>query len=461
MKNKYFQKLNCFKAYDVRGRLGHELNGSIAFKIGCAIVVGLEAESVVIGFDARESSPELARELQRGAQQMGAQVFKIGLSGTEEMYWAVNEFNADVGVQVTASHNPIEYNGMKIVKSGSRPLSGNEFARIKNLAQTGLFNKRSQFGFVQERAYESKIAYINKILSFVDLTCLKPLKIIINSGNGASGPTFETLTNILNKRNVSTNFVHINGNPDSRFPNGIPNPLIEKNWAATGYPVSDLGADFGVAFDGDFDRCCFFDDTGAFIPVEQIIGLLSSIILYREKGASIVHDSRVVWNIMDVIKRSGGVSEISRTGHAFFKAKMREKQAIYGGEMSAHHYFRDFAYCDSGFIPFLLIWEFLSMSEIKISDILADRNKKFYSSGEINFRVSDPKLCFIEVKSKFLDQVVKFNEIDGLAMEFEQFRFNLRESDTEPLVRLNVESIDDINLLKEKTILISNLIRGF
>ena len=331
------QALTCFKAYDVRGKLGEELNKEIAYRIGRATAQTLNANTLALGYDARETSPELAREVAKGVCDNGTDVLDIGLAGTEEIYAAVSEFGACSGIEITASHNPIEYNGMKIVKHGSQPLSEVEFSSIKSLAEKNNYISSKRPGMMADKRISARKSYIEKVMGFVDLRSLQPLKIVINSGNGAAGPTVDALKQKMEEESVKTNFVYANHNPDSLFPNGIPNPLLKANRSLTTDFVISEKADFGVAFDGDFDRCFLFDDLGNFIPGEYVVGLLSEVFLSKEKGATIVHDPRVIWNTMDVVNQYGGLAVSSKTGHAFVKAAMRDNNAIYGGEISAHH----------------------------------------------------------------------------------------------------------------------------
>ena len=376
----------------------------------------------------------------------------------EEVYAAVEEFDACAGIEVTASHNPIDYNGMKIVRRSSQPLTEQEFRIIKELAEDKRFVQPQQKGLVINKKELARAAYIRKVLGFVDFSSLKPLKIVINSGNGAAGPTLDAITKKLNEKSVKTNFIFVNHDPDSSFPNGIPNPLLEENRSSTANAIITERADFGVAFDGDFDRCFFFDHLGNFVPGEYVVGLLTEIFLNKEKGATIIHDPRVIWNTIDVVSKCNGQAFTSKTGHAFVKAAMRNMDAIYGGEMSAHHYFRDFAYCDSGVIPFLVVWEHLSSSNLSILELISDRKKRFPSSGELNFTVSNAASCIRRVHNYFALMATSIDERDGLSMSFDTWRFNLRKSNTEPLVRLNVETRGDNQLLKEKTNQLQNLI---
>ena len=443
--------LTCFKAYDIRGRLGEELNEDIAYSVGRSTAQTLKAKTVALGFDARETSPSLAQAVAKGICDSGADVLDIGFAGTEEIYAAVCTLNTDAGIEVTASHNPIDYNGMKIVKQGSQPLSEQEFLNIKHLAEETIFVSPKSPGKIFNRVTIAREAYIDKILSFVNLQNLKPLKIVINSGNGAAGPVIDALNKKLKQRDVSTSFVYVHHQPDASFPNGIPNPLLEENRSVTADAIVREQADFGVAFDGDFDRCFLFDHRGNFIPGEYVVGLLSEVFLSKKRGAKIVHDPRVIWNTMDVVASLNGQSVLSKTGHTFVKATMRKHEAIYGGEISAHHYFKDFAYCDSGMVPWLMIWQLLSERQSSLSDLITKRKNFFPSSGELNFMVADAEKCLQRVKDSLLSDASFIDELDGLSMSFENWRFNLRRSNTEPLIRMNVETRGDQTLLAEKT----------
>ena len=378
--------------------MGEELNFDVAYKIGRATAQSLNSKTVAVGFDARATSPGLADMVVKGICDSGADVFYIGLAGTEEMYAGVTEFEACAGIEVTASHNPIDYNGMKIVGYGSKPLSDDEFGRIKDLAEDSNFFQSQQVGAVLDKKEVARAAYVEKVLGFVDFSKLRPLKIVINSGNGAAGPTVDAINKKLKEKGVETNFVFVHHDPDSTFPNGIPNPLLEENRSSTVNAVIEENADFGVAFDGDFDRCFLFDHSGEFIPGEYVVGLLAKIFLNKEKGATIIHDPRVIWNTINVVGKSGGKAIASKTGHAFVKASMRNNNAIYGGEMSAHHYFRDFAYCDSGIIPWLLVWEYLSTSKLSLSELILEHKNCFPSSGELNFKVPNAATCIEKFK---------------------------------------------------------------
>jgi len=436
-----YEELTCFKAYDIRGEIDININEAIAYRVGRSVAQHFNSKSIVVGFDARETSPAFAKAVGQGIMDAGSNLIDIGLAGTEEMYWAVSNFSASAGIVVTASHNPINYNGMKIVKSGSRPLNDNEdFKAIKNLAETEKWAKTNNKGSHLDYSNQARSDYVTKVLSFVNRNKLKPLKIVINSGNGAAGPTFDAIEKKLNTNNPKIEFVRVDHTPDSTFPNGIPNPLLHENHHKTADIVKNVGADFGVAFDGDFDRCFFFDETGKFVPGEYLVGLLASIFLEKEQGATIVHDPRVIWNTQDIVSQKGGKAEQSKTGHAFIKQTMRKHEAVYGGEMSAHHYFRDFAYCDSGMIPWLLVAELISIKNQSLGDLVKDRVSSFPSSGEINFKVKDADNSISSVLENYQSQAKTLDKTDGFSLIIDDWRFNLRKSNTEPLVRLNIES---------------------
>ena len=432
--------LKCFKAYDIRGELGIDFDTHIAYRIGRAVGEHFGVGHVIIGRDARETSPELATMVARGVCDSGASVLDIGMAGTEEMYWAVTEFGAIAGVEVTASHNPINYNGLKIVKSGSRPLDDlADFQVIQRLAERAEWDEGIGTLTVEDISSEARVKYVKRVLSFISIDNIRPLRIVVNCGNGAAGPTFDAIAAALSRSGAQIDFICVHHQPDHSFPNGIPNPLLPENHAVTAEVVKKERADFGIAFDGDFDRCFFFDRIGRFIPGEYIVGLLASIFLDKEEGAKIVHDPRVVWNIKDTVYQKGGVAVQSKTGHAYIKKTMRMHKALYGGEISAHHYFRDFAYCDSGMIPWLLLTELISVSGLSLTDWVDDRFKKFSSSGEINFTVQDVDKTIRDIVAGYYSRAISIDETDGHSLAFEDWRFNLRKSNTEPLLRLNVE----------------------
>ena len=453
--------LNCFKAYDIRGRLGVDLDEKIAYRIGRAFAQALPASKVVIGRDCRASSQTLTQAVIAALLDEGVEVLDLGLAGTEEMYHATTHFAADGGITVTASHNPIDYNGMKIVRRGSAPLdSATGLSAIRTLAERGDFGPEKSGGQHRDVSAEARSAYVERVLSFVDVTALKPLTVLVNAGNGTAGPTFDAIAAGLDRLGAPLRFVRLHHTPDGSFPHGIPNPLLPENRPMTADAVVAAGADLGVAWDGDFDRCFFFAHTGAFIDGEYIVGLLAEVFLAKEPGARIVHDPRVVWNTRDIVAASGGVAVQSRTGHAFVKQSMRDTKAVYGGEMSAHHYFRDFVYCDSGMIPWLLIVELISRRGMTLADLVAGRQAAFPSSGEINFHLPDPPAAIARVRARFEPGATAIDETDGLSLEMGEWRFNLRSSNTEPVVRLNVESRGQADQLQPRVAAISALLQS-
>ena len=451
--------LTCFKAYDIRGKLGVDLDTGIARRIGHGFATALDARRVVLGRDIRASSQDLADAVAEALIAEGVEVLDLGLAGTEEMYFAVTHFGADGGIEVTASHNPMDYNGMKMVREGSAPLgSASGLEAVRLAAEAGDFGPGKPGGQRRDVADQARAAYVARLMEFVDVPALRPLKIVVNSGNGAAGPTFDALAAALESAGAPLEFIRLHHAPDGSFPNGIPNPLLPENQPVTGNAVRDAGADMGIAFDGDFDRCFFFDETGAFIDGEYIVGLLASAFLAREPGAKIVHDPRVVWNTQDIVAQADGTAIQSRTGHAFLKAALREHGAVYGGEMSAHHYFRDFVHCDSGMIPWLLVAELMGRSNLPLSALVAERRAAFPSSGEINFVVIDPDAARARVEAAFAPEARGRDEMDGLSLDMGEWRFNLRVSNTEPLLRLNVESRGDRKLLDRQVAVLRALI---
>jgi len=442
--------LNCFKAYDIRGRVPDELNEDVATRIGQACATFLRAGAttpgpVVVGEDMRLSSPALADALARGLNAGGADVLRIGMCGTEEVYFATSHFGAAGGIMVTASHNPADWNGMKLVREGSRPISGDTgLKEIRALAEAGEFPAVVTPGHSSTAAPFS--AYLDHLLGYVAADTLRPLKIVVNAGNGGAGHVIDGLESRL-----PLTFIKLHHEPDGTFPHGVPNPLLPENRQVTSDAVRAHGADLGVAWDGDFDRCFLFDERGAFIEGYYIVGLLAQAMLTLKPGSRIIHDPRLTWNTIDVVRRHGGIPVQSKTGHAFIKERMRAEDAVYGGEMSAHHYFRDFAYCDSGMIPWLLVAGILSATGQPLSSLVAERIAAFPCSGEINRQVADPRAVLRRVRDVYASQALSLDETDGLSFEFADWRFNLRLSNTEPLIRLNVETRGDPALLEAHT----------
>lgn len=447
--------MRCFKAYDIRGRLGEELTPAVVRTIARAFAEELGAQRVVLGHDPRASSEALSAAVAEGLTAAGCEVLALGLCGTEEMYFAVDHLGADGGIEVTASHNPMDYNGMKLVGAGARPLSPEVFQAVKARALAGEFGPE---GTGKQTAVDCRAAYVARLMSFVDVAALRPLKIVVNAGNGAAGPTYDALAERLAEAGAPLTFVRMHHAPDGSFPNGIPNPLLPENQPITGKAVLADGADLGVAWDGDFDRCFLFDETGAFVAGEYVVGLLAQVFLAKEPGATIVHDPRVVWNTQDIVARAGGRAVMAPTGHAYLKAAMRQHDAVYGGEMSAHHYFRDFMCCDSGMIPWLLVAELMGRTGQSLSSLLAARRAAFPSSGEVNFKVADAKKITAKIAYTYGAQAEDVENLDGHSFDMGAWRFNLRSSNTEPLLRLNVESRGDAALVALKVAELSDVI---
>lgn len=426
--------VKCFKAYDVRGIVPDELNEEIAYLIGSAYAKFLKPRRVIIGRDVRLTSHSLSEALSRGLTDSGVDVYDIGLCGTEEVYFSVFHRFMDGGIMITASHNPAEYNGMKFVREGAKPISGDSgLNTIKNLVCCGNLERSEIKGRVYSLSVKEE--YIRHILGYINTDKLRPLKIVVNPGNGCGGPVIAEI-----ETHLPFELIKINNEPDGRFPNGVPNPLLPENRKATIDAINKHNADLGIAWDGDFDRCFFFDEKGNFVEGYYIVGLIASSILSRYPNAKIIHDPRLTWNTIDIVKSHGGLPVMSKTGHAFIKERMRHEDAIYGGEMSGHHYFREFAFCDSGMIPWLLIVELMSITKRTLSSLVRERIRLFPVSGEINRKVQDPPTALKMVEDKFKEKALYIDYTDGLSMEFPEWRFNLRCSNTEPVLRLNVES---------------------
>ncbi|HEY1899914.1 MAG TPA: phosphomannomutase CpsG [Steroidobacteraceae bacterium] len=449
-------KLTAFKAYDVRGRIPDEINEPLAHAIGRAYAGFVQPRTVAVGYDIRETSPGLARALRRGLTESGVDVLDIGLCGTEGSYFATAEWQLDGGIMVTASHNPPDYNGMKFVREGARPISADTGLKdIQAAIATGhLRPPAARPGTV--RTLDIGERYLRHLLGYVDRDRLKPLKVVVNPGNGGAGLIIDLL-----EPHLPFQFIKVHHEPDGTFPHGVPNPMLEDNRAATRQAVLDSGAQVGLAWDGDYDRCFFFDEAGTFIEGYYLVGLLAQVFLQREAGARIVHDPRLTWNTIDVVTAAGGVPVLSKSGHAFIKQKMREVDGAYGGEMSAHHYFRSFAYCDSGMIPWLLVLQVICESGQSLSQLVGNRMRLFPASGEINTHLTgEAREVIARAQQVYAGGALKVDFTDGLSVEYPQWRFNLRGSNTEPLVRLNVESRGSPQLMQEKTEELLRLIRS-
>jgi phosphomannomutase len=437
-------QIDCFKAYDIRGRIPDQLNADIAYRVGNATAEYLDAKRVVLGRDIRESSDELANAVAQGLIDAGVEVLDIGLGGTEMVYFATGHLEADGGIMVTASHNPSDYNGLKLVRSESRPISGDTgLSDIRKIAE------RDERLVVDNHGSRKQVdisdAYHAKLLGFVDLDALKPLKIVVNAGNGGAGPTIDNL-----EPSLPFEFIKVHHEPDGSFPNGVPNPMLEENRAPTIDAILEHKADFGIAWDGDFDRCFFFDENGRFIEGYYIVGLLAESLLVKSPGSAIIYDPRLTWNTLEIVTANGGRPVQSKSGHSFIKQVMREEDAVYGGEMSAHHYFRDFYYCDSGMVPWLLVAQLVSITGKPLSTLVDDCMAKFPASGEINREVPDVPAAIAAISEKYEPGANAVDRTDGISMDFGDWRFNLRASNTEPVIRLNVESRGDKGLMKAR-----------
>ncbi|MCU4674093.1 phosphomannomutase [Catenovulum sp. 2E275] len=448
------QSLTCFKAYDVRGKVPSELNAEIAENIARAFACVTNAKHIVIGHDIRLTGPELTQAVVAGLTKQGCDVTFIGQCGTEEIYFAAQHLDVDGGICITASHNPEDYNGMKFVERDAKPLSISALKAVKALAETAHFDDVVTQGCYHTANLRSE--YKAHLLSYIDKTQLKPLKLVVNAGNGGAGAIVDLLENEL-----PFEFIKVNHEANGHFPNGVPNPLLEQNRQSTADAVIEHGADLGIAWDGDFDRCFFFDENGQFIEGYYIVGLLASAMLAKHAGGGIVYDPRLCWNTQQIIKQQGGEGTMSKTGHAFIKQTMREVDAVYGGEMSAHHYFKAFAYCDNGTIPWLLLTETLSTQNAKLSQLVSEQQASFPCSGEINFTVADSQALLTHLLAIYAGQAISVDQLDGLSLTFDNWRFNIRASNTEPLIRLNIETRADTELLAQKVAQMSELIQRF
>jgi phosphomannomutase len=437
--------INSFKAYDIRGQIPNDLNPDIAYRIANATVEFLNAKTMVLGRDIRLSSAEFADAVAAGIREAGADVLDIGVGGTEMVYFATGDLQADGGIMVTASHNPADYNGLKLVREQARPISGDTgLVEIRKIAERDKRQTAKTPGAREEIDISER--YIERLLSFVDLPSLSKLRIVTNAGNGGAGMTLDKL-----EPHLPFEFIKVHHEADGTFPNGVPNPMLEENRATTIQAILKNKADFGIAWDGDFDRCFFFDEKGRFIEGYYIVGLLAQTQLPHDPGAAIVYDPRLTWSTIEIVKQFGGKPVQSKSGHSFMKEVMRKENALYGGEMSAHHYFRDFFYADSGMIPWLLVAQLVSAGDATLSQLVDDRMESFPASGEINRKVSNAARAIQVIREHYAGGARAIDETDGVSLEFEDWRFNLRSSNTEPVIRLNVESRANAGLMKERT----------
>lgn len=445
-------ELECFKAYDIRGKVPSEINVDFAYNIGRAYASEFSPKNIVLGHDIRESSLTLYEALMKGLVDSGINVIALGLCGTEEVSFQTSNLASDGGIMVTASHNPMDYNGMKLALKNSAPLGQDTGLwllkdrmldqRFKSLSHDGIMTK-----------YEDKSQYIAHLLTYVDLENIKPLKIVANTGNGCASLALDLLM-----PHLPIEWIKMNYEPDGNFPNGIPNPLLPENRLSTSRAVIEHQADFGIAWDGDCDRCFFFDHEGNFIEGYYLLGLIAQQILEKYPNSKIVMDTRLTWNTEKIANNHGGEAVISKGGHSCIKQTMREVDAVYGGEMSAHHYFKSFFYCDSGMIPWLLVAELISVSGKPLKDWVQESIEAYPCSGELNYKVSDCDEVLQYIENYFLsDEPIK-EKLDGLTLIFPEWRLNIRASNTEPLLRLNIESRGDLKLLNDKKNLLESLI---
>ena len=437
-------KLTCFKAYDVRGKLGSELNEDIAYKIGRAYGQIYQPKTIVVGCDIRLSSEGLKQATIKGLNDAGVNVLDLGMTGTEEVYFGAFHLDVQGGIEITASHNPMDYNGMKLVRENARPISADTgLKEIQALAETENFTEVAKKGITQN--YNILPEFIEHLMSYIDPAQISPMKLVMNAGNGAAGHVVDAIEEKFKQLHIPVEFIKINNEADGTFPNGIPNPILIENRDSTRDAVIQHQADMGIAWDGDFDRCFLFDEKGQFIEGYYIVGLLAQAFLLKQSGEKVVHDPRLVWNTLDVVEQYQGIAVQSKSGHAFIKDVMREHNAVYGGEMSAHHYFRDFAYCDSGMIPWLLAVVVLSETKKSLSSLVEEMISKFPCSGEINFKVTDTQTTIQKIFDHYADQKPEIDYTDGVSLDFGVWRLNVRASNTEPLLRLNIESRRDKN----------------
>ena len=448
------QVIDCFKAYDIRGQIPNQLNSDVAYRIGNATAEYLKARRIAVCRDIRLSSQELTDAVCQGVIDAGAEVLDIGLGGTEMVYFGTAHLEADGGIMITASHNPADYNGLKLVREQARPISGD----------TGLQDIRALAEQDERLLAEAKGVrtpvdifddYIAHLMTYIDVEGLKPLKLVVNPGNGGAAIAIDGLESRL-----PFDLIKVNYEPDGTFPNGIPNPMILDNQAVTSEAVLAAGADMGIAWDGDFDRCFLFDENGGFIEGYYIVGLLAESILQKNPGGNIIHDPRLTWNTLDIVGSAGGKVVQSKSGHSFIKEKMREVDGVYGGEMSAHHYFREFSYADSGMIPWLLVAELISKTGKSLGELVGERQAKFPASGEVNRQVENASETLQLLHDRYANDALAVDDIDGYSFEFPEWRFNIRMSNTEPVVRLNVESRGDVDLMRQKTEEVLQLMGG-
>ena len=433
-----------FKAYDVRGLYGAELDEEGAYAIGRAYVEHFEPRAIAVGRDMRVSAPAMAAAVIEGAADGGADIVDLGMVGTEMVYYAVGALGLEGGICVTASHNPKQYTGMKIVRRGALPVGGDSgLEDVRARAQAG-FGPVARRGEI--RSEDVYPGFVDKVLSFVDVPAVRPLRVVIDAANGMAGAMLPPVLERLPQLDVVRCFF----DPDGTFPNHEPNPLLPENREFIVAKTRDEGADLGVAYDGDADRCFFVDDTGEFVPGDFVTALLAESMLAKEPGGTVLYDVRASWAVPRTIEAAGGTALVNRVGHAFIKHRMRKENAVFAGEVSAHYYFRDFTQADSGVVPFLLMLELISRRGAKLSEILAPFRERYFITGEINTPVADMPLKLQEIKERYAAQGGRISHLDGVSVDFDDWHFNVRPSNTEALLRLNLEALSEEKMTEKR-----------
>jgi phosphomannomutase len=435
---------SVFKAYDVRGIYPSELDEDGAYRVARAYAEQFEPRAVAVGRDVRLSSPTVLVAVTEGILDAGADAVELGAVGTEMIYHAVTELGLDGGICVTASHNPKEYTGMKIVRRGALPVGGDSgLVEIRTRAE-------AQFGPVERRglprAEDIWPSFVAKVLSFVDVEAIRPLRVVVDAANGMAGVMLPRVLERLPQLDVTRCYFE----PDGSFPNHEPNPLLPENREFIVGKVTEEGADLGVAYDGDADRCFFIDDRGEFVPGDFVTALLAQAVLAKAPGEKVIYDVRASWAVPEAIERAGGIPLVNRVGHAFIKQRMRAEGAAFAGEVSAHYYFRDFSQADTGVVPFLVMLELLSSAGVELSELLRPFRERFFLTGEINTPVADVPLKLQELKERYAAEGARISHLDGISIEFDDWHFNVRPSNTEPLLRLNLEALSEAQMVEKR-----------
>jgi len=444
---------SVFKAYDVRGIYPSELDEDGAYRVARAYAEHFEPRGAAVGHDMRLSSPTVFAAVVNGLADAGAEVVQLGLVGTEMLYHAVSELALDGGICVTASHNPKEYTGMKIVRRGALPVGGDSgLAEIRARAESGFGEVERRGAVRSENVWPS---FVSKVLSFVDIDAIRPLRVVVDAANGMAGAMLPPVLERLPQLDV----VRCYFEPDGSFPNHEPNPLLPENREFIVAKVVEEGADLGVAYDGDADRCFFVDDTGEFVPGDFATALLAEAVLAKTPGEKVIYDVRASWAVAETIERAGGTPLVNRVGHAFIKQRMRADDAVFAGEVSAHYYFRDFSQADTGVVPFLVMLELVSQSGTKLSQLLRPYRERFFLTGEINTPVADVPLKLQQLKERYAAEGGRVSHLDGISIDFDDWHFNVRPSNTEPLLRLNLEALSEA-LMTEKRDEVLGVIRA-